>query len=537
MSIVINALSHIYPDGEVLFQNLNLSITKRKKVSLVGHNGVGKSTLLQIIAGRIPVAHGEVLLSEKPYYVPQHLGQYNDCSAAEALGISEKITALRAVLQGNVSAENLEILNDDWDIEERAKSALSYWKLQNLNLEHPLNLMSGGEKTKLFLAGIQIHSPHVILMDEPSNHLDAESRSILYDFISKSKEIILVVSHDRALLNLLDMTLELTHSAIETYGGNYDFYKVQKEAKLHDLESQIEEQEKILRQTKQRAREIAEQQQKREVRGKSQTGKKALPRIIAGGLQGKAEQSSAKLKDSQEEKMSVINDNLSQAREQLQKQQLLRIDLKKSSLHKDKILVDIKSVNHIYGNAPLWKQPLSLQIRSGERIQIEGNNGSGKTTLLKIIMEKIAPSEGSVVRADFRYLYLDQEYSMLNAECTLFEQVQQFNERHLLEHELKTLLHCYQFSRDSWDRKCGLLSGGEKMKLLFCCIMVSDNAPDMLILDEPTNNLDLYSQEILTEAVKHFTGTVLLISHDQYFVEAVEVGRKLRIEKEGHILK
>lgn len=194
--------------------------------------------------------------------------------------MEEKLRALHAILNGDVSEENLNQLNDDWDMEEKIQAAFSFWNIQHLSLSQAMKSLSGGEKTKVFLSGISINSPEIILLDEPSNHLDSESRTILYDFIRKSKSTILVVSHDRTLLNLLDTTLELTENSIAVYSGNYDFYKKQKEEKLFALQSQLEEKEKMLKQTQQKARELAEQRQRNELRGKKQQKKEGTPKIM-----------------------------------------------------------------------------------------------------------------------------------------------------------------------------------------------------------------------------------------------------------------
>jgi ATPase subunit of ABC transporter with duplicated ATPase domains len=523
MSIVAKSLSYMHPDGEVLFQRINVSILTGEKAALVGNNGAGKSTFLQLIAGRILPVEGEIIRSGKPYYVPQHVGQFDDYSVAKALGIQEKLNALQAILDGDASSQNFTALDDDWEIEERVTTALAYWHLQHLDLSQSMNSLSGGEKTKVFLAGIVIHSPAIILLDEPSNHLDSESRGLLYEFIIKSKETILVVSHDRTLLNLLDKTLELNKSGIEVYGGNYEFYKVQKAGKLNALHDQLDEQAKTLKQAQQKARDVAEQRQKQEARGKAQGQKQSLPRIIAGGLQRKAEQSTAKLKDVQTEKINGIADNLKQIRSQIQENQILKLDLRKSDLHKGKVLIDARDINFCYSDQYLWQSPLTFQVRSGDRIRIAGNNGSGKTTLLKLMTGNLQPSVGVLFRANLQHAYIDQDYSIIDNQLSVIEQAQKFNTRPLLDHDLKMMLHQHQFPRESWDRKCAGLSGGEKMKLVLCCLEISNNTPDLLILDEPTNNLDVLSQEILTTAVKSFNGSVVVISHDRYFIDEILV--------------
>lgn len=523
MSISINSIVHIHSDRTTLFQNISFSISKGQKANLVGNNGTGKSTLLQIIAGQSQASDGTIILTEKPYFVPQHLGQYDDYSIAQALGIDHKLNALEAIIRGDASAENFIVLNDDWTIEERIQHAFSYWHLQHLSLHHPISLLSGGEKTKVFLAGILIHQPEIILLDEPSNHLDVESRELLYDFIRKSKETILLVSHDRTLLNLLNLTIELSKKGVEVFGGNYDFYKTQKAEKSEALEAQLEEKQKTLKQTQQRARELDEQRQKQEVRGKAHGQKQNLPKIVAGNLKSKAEVSTAKSKWIQQEKIHELDNDLRQIRTEIQAQQVLKIDLKKSDLHRGKILIEAKELNYAYEDTMLWQKSLSFQIRSGDRIRIQGNNGTGKTTLLRLVTGVFGASAGEIYRAEFTYLYIDQNYSIIDNDLTVLEQTQRLNDRHLPEHDLKMLLYYHQFSSELWNRKCGSLSGGEKMKLILCCIAISNNTPDMLILDEPTNNLDIYSQEVLTQAIKNFNGTLLVISHDQYFVKEIRL--------------
>ncbi|WP_020596946.1 ribosomal protection-like ABC-F family protein [Spirosoma panaciterrae] len=529
MSIVVNALSYIYPDRETLFQHIHLSVATGEKAALVGQNGSGKSTLLQLIAGKRIASEGEINLSENLYYVPQHLGQYDDQTIAQVLGIEAQLQALHAILEGDASAETFAQLNDEWDIEERVQAALAYWHLDHVDLNQPMKWLSGGEKTKVFLAGILIHEPGIILLDEPSNHLDTQSRELLYTFIQKSKATMLVVSHDRTLLNLLDTTLELSQSGIEVFGGNYDFYREQKDEKLNALQGQLDENTKTLKQAQQKARDLAEQRQKQEARGKAQGKTQSLPRIIAGGRKSQAEQSTARLNDAQNEKLTNLSDSLRQIRSQIQDYQVLKIDLQSSALHRGKILVEATTINFRYGTHILWTTPLSFQIRSGDRIRISGNNGSGKTTLIKLIIGTLHPSMGSLYRADFRYVFIDQEYSIINRQHSVYEQIQHYNDRHLPESELKTMLHRFQFSREAWDRNCDELSGGEKMKLTLCCLVVSNNAPDLLILDEPTNNLDIQSQEVLTSAVKDFTGSVVVISHDQYFIDTININATIAL--------
>ena len=541
MSISIQQISYIHPDKEVLFSDLNFAISKGQKLGLVGNNGCGKSTLLQIIAGQLSPSSGVIVCLDDLYYIPQHFGQYDSLTIAQALQIERKQQALHAILSGDASNENFVILDDDWNIEERSIAALDLWGLGQFTLSYPMNLLSGGEKTRVFLAGMDIHHPSVILMDEPTNHLDSSGRQRLYDWVEKCRSTLLVVSHDRTLLNLLPEICELEKHQINYYGGNYEFYKEQKTLMQEALQQRIEEKEKALRIARKVARETAERRDKQNVRGEKNNIKKGVPRIVLNALQGKSEKSTSKLNSTHQEKAEKLTGERNQLRSSLSPTAILKTDFNSSSLHTGKILVTAKEINFGYHpnsdsndiqdngdfKLQLWQTPISFQLKSGDRLRIEGVNGSGKTTLLKLITGQLQPQEGNLTRMEFTYVYLNQEYSIIDDRNSILEQTYAFNNRNLPEHEIKIILNRYLFPASEWDKSCRKLSGGEKMRLAFCCLMISNNTPDMFILDEPTNNLDIQSIEIITATIKNYTGTVIAISHDDYFIQ--EIGIEQRI--------
>ncbi|WP_342383723.1 ABC-F family ATP-binding cassette domain-containing protein [Bacteroides ovatus] len=563
MSISIQQISYIHPDKEVLFSDLNFAISKGQKLGLVGNNGCGKSTLLQIIAGQLSPSSGVIVRPDDLYYIPQHFGQYDSLTIAQALQIERKQQALHAILSGDASNENFVILDDDWNIEERSIAALDLWGLGQFTLSYPMNLLSGGEKTRVFLAGMDIHHPSVVLMDEPTNHLDSSGRQRLYDWVEKCRSTLLVVSHDRTLLNLLPEICELEKHQINYYGGNYEFYKEQKTLMQEALQQRIEEKEKALRIARKVARETVERRDKQNVRGEKNNIKKGVPRIVLNALQGKSEKSTSKLNSTHQEKAEKLTSERNQLRSSLSPTATLKTDFNSSSLHTGKILVTAKEINFGYhpnsinshiqmnneanladtGNhsspdsndiqdnsdfkQQLWQTPISFQLKSGDRLRIEGANGSGKTTLLKLITGQLQPQEGNLTRMEFTYVYLNQEYSIIDDRNSILEQAYAFNNRNLPEHEIKIILNRYLFPASEWDKSCRKLSGGEKMRLAFCCLMISNNTPDMFILDEPTNNLDIQSIEIITTTIKNYTGTVIAISHDDYFIQ--EIGIEQRI--------
>ena len=529
MSISIKDLSYTHTDKEVLFSNLNLIINSGEKTALTGNNGCGKSTLMRILAGEASPGTGSVHCSGHLYYVPQHFGQYDDRTVAQVLGIDRKLTALHAILNGDTAEEHFARLDNDWNIEERTQAVLHAWHLNGISLLRPLEGLSGGEKTRLFLAGMELKEPDTLLLDEPTNHLDTAGRKRLYDFVHRTSATVLVISHDRTLLNLLPAICELSRNGLACYGGNYDFYKEQKEVHRNALQQQLEEKEKALRLARKTAREMEERKARQNTRGEKASIKKGIPRILLGGLKNHAENSSSKLSNVHAEKTDKIQQEITNLKGSLPQTNKLKTDFNASALHIGKILVTAQNINFHYpdSNTNLWTVPLSFQLRSGNRFCIKGDNGSGKTTLLKLITGELTPTGGTIERADFTYIYLDQEYSLIQNEYTVSEQAEAFNLRHLPEHETKTILNRYLFPQDVWNKPCSKLSGGEKMRLAFCCLMIADNTPDLFILDEPTNNLDIESIEIITATIRNYQGTVLAVSHDRDFLKETGIEQEI----------
>lgn len=519
--LILQDITYTLPNRDLLFTNINLNINKHDKVALIGNNGIGKSSLLKILGGSLPPSGGHVKADSSPYYIPQIFGQFNDYSIAQALQIDEKLNALNEILNGNVTEVHLTSLNDDWTIEERCHNAFSHWKLNRLDLTKKMGTLSGGQKIRVFLAGIQVHRPEIVLLDEPSNHLDSWSRKILYDYIKSTKDTLVIVSHDRTLLNFLTTIYELRKTGIIAYGGNYDFYAEQKIIETESLNHELKNREKALRKAKETEREAAERQQKLDARGKKKQEKAGLPTISMNTLKNNAEKSTSKMKGVHAEKVDSISKELSQLRASLPDIDKMKMDFDNSILHKGKVLVNAKHINFRYGDQLLWTGPLNFQIKSGERIVINGENGAGKTTLIKLVLNTLKPISGTIEIAAFKTIFIDQDYSLIDDTLTVYEQAQQYNSGALREHEIKTILNRFLFTKAYWDKHCSALSGGEKMRLMLCSFTISNEAPDMIILDEPTNNLDIQNIEILTHLVNDYQGTLIVISHDEYFLNQI----------------
>lgn len=531
MSLQIQDLSFIHPDGNILFQHLSFSVPSGSKCAIIGRNGCGKSTLLNVIAGLIPPTEGHIILPPNTYFIPQHFGQFDRMTVAEAIHVKEKIEAFHQILEGNVTEENFHVLNDDWEIEKRVNDALSKWLPASIQLDTPMCQLSGGEKTKVFLAGIDVHQPAVILMDEPTNHLDASSRAALYEQIVQSPATLLIVSHDRTLLNNLRCIYELSSNGIRYFPMPYDAYAELKQAESQSLKERLENQQKELNKAKRLARESIERQQKQNTRGEKRSEKKGVPRIAMGNLKDKAEATTSKLAKMQQVKLETMGNDIRTIRSTMDRCSSMQLDFHASLLHTGKVLIEVSGMNHAFdGQHTLWSKDMNVTIYSGNRIRLTGKNGSGKSTWVKIVSGYCQPSKGTVKLApDLRIIYIDQEYSLLNNQLTVFEQLSQFNQQ-MQEHELKIRLNRFLFSAESWNKPCSCLSGGERMKLALCCLMVSHNAPDIIIADEPTNNIDIDNMKILAQTLRTYQGTLIVISHDDTFVNDIGIEKEIALE-------
>jgi ATPase subunit of ABC transporter with duplicated ATPase domains len=255
-----------------------------------------------------------------------------------------------------------------------------------------------------------------------------------------------------------------------------------------------------------------------------------VPRIFRKTLTNSSENTAAGLKEKHEAIIGSHRAKLSGLRQQQDALRELKIDFDHTAIHPGKRLIEARQINFAYRpGAPLWATPLDFTLYSHDRIHLSGDNGAGKTTLVKLLTGALQPTCGTIRRANFRWIYLDQDYSQVDVACSIEELAETYNRQRLETHEVRLRLNRFLFPHDTWDKPCRTLSGGEKMRLYLCCLMIGNQTPDLIILDEPTNNLDLASLQVLTQTIKGYRGSLLVISHDRRFVE--EVGAKVFNQK------
>jgi ATPase subunit of ABC transporter with duplicated ATPase domains len=246
-------------------------------------------------------------------------------------------------------------------------------------------------------------------------------------------------------------------------------------------------------------------------------------------LRNNAEKSTSKIKNVHTEKIGGISQELQELRKELPDIDKMKFGFDNAKLHRGKVLITADYMNFSYHEQNLWKTNLAFQITSGERIALKGQNGSGKTTLIKLILGDLNPQIGKLFRAEINAVYIDQDYSLIDNSLSVYEQAERYNSSELKEHEVKIRLNRFLFTKEDWSKSCSVLSGGERMRLMLCCLMISSHAPDMIILDEPTNNLDIQNIEILTAAINEYQGTLLVVSHDEPFLEQVMIESSIQL--------
>ncbi|MET9364354.1 ABC-F family ATP-binding cassette domain-containing protein [Streptomyces sp. NPDC006632] len=517
------ALSFAWPDGTPVFEDFQLAVGPGR-TGLIGLNGSGKSTLLKLIAGVLTPTDGHIRTAGEVGYLPQNLVLDTTLRVDEALGIDAIRAALHAIESGDADERHFETVGDDWDVEERARATLDQLGLGAIGLDRTIGEVSGGESVLLRLAALLLRRPDVLLLDEPTNNLDLPARRRLYSAVDAWTGVLLVVSHDRELLDRVDRIADLREGQLAWYGGNFTAYEEALRAEQEAAERMVRVAEADVQRQK---RELTESQVKlarRQRYGQKSYDNKVVPRIVANNRRREAQVSAGKHRILQAERLDQARERLDQAAEAVRDDEGIRIELPHTTVHPGRQVLTLRELQLPYGA----RMEGELDVRGPERIALVGRNGSGKTTLLRTIAGQLEPVAGeAVVHVPLRFL--PQRLDVLDDALSVVENVA----RHAptaTDNAIRARLARFLFKGARAERAAGTLSGGERFRASLAALLLAEPAPKLLMLDEPTNNLDMASVSALTAALDAYEGALIVASHDVPFLESIGVTRWLLLD-------
>jgi ATPase subunit of ABC transporter with duplicated ATPase domains len=522
-SISCTSLAFTWPDGTPVFEGLDVAFGPGR-TGLVGVNGSGKSTLLKLIAGELTPTDGAVRVAGEVGHLPQNVTLDTGLRVDEALGIAARRAALHAIEAGDVAEEHFETVGDDWDVEERALATLGELGLGHIGLDRTIGEVSGGESVLLRLAALLLARPDVLLLDEPTNNLDLYARRRLYAAVAAWPGVMVVVSHDRELLDLVDQIADLHSGAITWYGGNFSAYE-------EALATEQEAAERMLRvaeaDLKKQKRELVDAQVKlarRKRYGQKMWDQKREPKIVMGARKRAAQESAGKHRIMHEEKLAEAKERLDEAVEAVRDDDEIRVDLPYTAVPPGRTVLTLRDLEPAYGARVRG----GLDLRGPERVALIGRNGAGKTTLLRTIAGELEPVSGEVI-TPVPLRFLPQRLDVLDGELTVAENVARFAPG-ATNNRVRARLARFLFRGARADQKAATLSGGERFRAALAALMLAEPAPQLLMLDEPTNNLDIASVRQLTTALESYEGALIVASHDLPFLESIGITRRLLME-------
>ncbi|WP_194819953.1 ABC-F family ATP-binding cassette domain-containing protein [Nocardia sp. XZ_19_385] len=516
-AITLHNLSFEWPDGTVAFSRLNGAFSTGR-TGLVGRNGAGKSTLLRLVAGLVTATSGRIETTGEVGYLPQTLTLGRDETIAQLLGIAGKLAALRAIEAGEVGDQHFETIGDDWDIEARADESLHEIGFSAADLDRRVGEISGGQAVLVAITGLRIRRTPITLLDEPTNNLDRETRAELTRFVDSWPGTLVVVSHDLELLEHMDATAELHGTSLEVFGGPYSAWKQHLEQEQAAAAQAARTAGQALKVEKRQRIEAETKLARRERTGKATQQNGGIPRILAGNRASKAQASAGSMRTTLDAKVRAAQNVLDAAADRVRREERIRLDLPDPDVQRGRRIAELRDGDR------------SVIIQGPERVALVGRNGTGKTTLIENLLHGRDPGRGTL-HTD-RVGYLPQRLDGLDEQASALENVHAAATATppaaIRNHLARMLLR-----GAGAERPVSTLSGGERFRVSLARLLFADPPAQLLILDEPTNNLDIASVDQLVDALVAYRGAVLVVSHDYPFLRRIGIDTVIELDPTG----
>jgi ATPase subunit of ABC transporter with duplicated ATPase domains len=525
-SVILHDLSYSTPDNQPLFTGLNLAFGPCR-TGLIGRNGTGKSTLLRIVGRLVPPASGSVKITGTLAILNQTVQIGPAETIADHLGITPALATLQRLEQGLGNAEDA--ANADWSLQGRIEAAMAEMGLPPFDPDRPLDTLSGGQRTRLALARLILDAPDIILLDEPTNNLDAEGRKAVTSLLRRWRGAAIAVSHDRDLLRQMDAIVELTTLGATSYGGNWDHYAERKAIELAAAEHDLSTAERRIAEVDRKVQSVAERKARKDGAGKRKAAKGDIPKIMLGGMKENAENTSASGVRLAGRLREEAAEAASEARSKIEILAPLSITLTRTGLPVGRTILQADGLTGGPDPGAPIIQDFSLTLIGPERVAITGPNGSGKTTLLRLLTGALPPTSGAS-RINVSFSFLDQTVSLLNPALDIRENFRRLNPQ-ADENTCRAALARFMFRADAALQRVGTLSGGEALRAGLACTIGGNNPPLLLILDEPTNHLDINAIEQVEAGLCAYDGALLVVSHDADFLSAINISRTVDLAR------
>ncbi|MET8925739.1 ATP-binding cassette domain-containing protein [Streptomyces sp. NPDC004623] len=524
--ILCSSLSFAWPDGSEVFDGFQLTVGSGR-TGLIGLNGCGKSTLLRLIAGELDPTDGHIRTAGDIGYLPQDITLDTALRVDQVLGVATARAALLAIEAGDADEAHFAAVGDDWDVEERARAVLDQLGMSAVGLDRTVGELSGGECVLLRLAALLLARPSVLLLDEPTNNLDLYARRRLYDAVDAWAGVLVVVSHDRELLERVDRIADLRDGSVTWYGGPLSAYEEALAVEQEAAERMVRVAEADVRRQR---RELADAQVKlsrRKRYGQKMWDTKREPKAVMGQRKQTAQESAGKHRIMHTERLADAEGRLDEAVEAVRDDEAIRIELPHTRVHPGRGVLVLRDLELAHGA----RLRGDWDLRGPERIALIGRNGAGKTTLLRTIAGELEPVSGDAV-AQVPTGFLPQRLDVLDDTLSLVGNVARVAPG-TTDNGIRARLAHFLFKGGRADRPAGTLSGGERLRATLAALLLADPAPQLLMLDEPTNSLDLSGVHRLASALAAYEGALIVASHDLPFLESLGITRWLLLDADG----